>query len=339
MSTTRILITGATGFVGSHILQQALEAGHPVNITTRLAKVDALQKHLGDSVQVFGVDDAATGDYSNALKGVGAIIHCAAPISSKADSDGLLRGAIDGALNIVKQAVAAGIFKIVITSSWVTANFDDKFMLSDYIYTDKDWNPATKEETRDKTHDAWWFYQAAKTIAEQEVWAFADQHPEVDITMINPPYLYGPFAKQFQIEKGDYAAFSTNGYFYRNVLKVQGKLPAVQQVGPLNVDVRDVAKAHLLALKAPPTSEVGRKRLLVGEQFFTWKDAVEHLKTVRLELKDRLPDTSEAQELTIAKIDTKRAADVLGLTTYTDWKKTVEDTADNLLAIEKNWAA
>ncbi|TDL23614.1 NAD-P-binding protein [Rickenella mellea] len=339
---SRILITGVTGFLGAHVLHQALEAGYTINVTTRPAKVDSLQKHLGDKVQVFGVDDVVTGDYSSALKGVSAVIHCAGPLIGKSGTDAILTGSIDGVLNIIKQAVNAEVYKIVFTSTLLTANFDPKIVFSDHIYTDKDWFPATKEETKDKSHDAWWFYYAAKTIAEQEAFAFANSHPEADITSINPSFFYGPFAPQYQIGKGDVGALSSNGMFYQNVLKVSsGKLPPVQSVGPINVDVRDVAKAHVLALKSPHTSQVGQKRLFIGDrnQFFSWKDAVEHLKSARPAISDRLPDTSEAQHTKIANVDTSRAAEILGLTTYTPWEKTVEDTAAALLAVEKDWSS
>lgn len=108
---------------------------------------------------------------------------------------------------------------------------------------------------------------------------------------------------------------------------------------PLAIDVRDAAKAHILALTAPPTSEVGQKRLVIAGFQLSWKDAVEYLNEARPELKGRLPDASEAQKMTIASTDVSRARDVLGLKEYVGWKKTVEDTVDTLLAVEKSWAA
>ena len=82
-------LTGATGYIGGHILQQLLEAGYrvrasvillscvsfstsdpPVHLrTARPAKVDALREKLGAKVEVVPVDDLATGDYTEALKG------------------------------------------------------------------------------------------------------------------------------------------------------------------------------------------------------------------------------------------------------------------------------
>ncbi len=106
---------------------------------------------------------------------------------------------------------------------------------------------------------------------------------------------------------------------------------------PLTVDVRDVAKAHVLALTAPPTSQVGRKRLLVAGEGFLWKDAVDHLRAVRPELRERLPDPSEAKKLEASTMDVSRTREVLGLDKYMDWRKTVEDSVDSFLSIERSW--
>ncbi|TDL27081.1 NAD-P-binding protein [Rickenella mellea] len=335
-----VQITGATGFVGSHILHQALEAGHSVRITTRPAKFEEVKKRLGQNVDVVSVADAATGDYTQALKGVDAIIHAAAPLPMKTGPEALMDGAINGAKNILRQALAVGVHKIVITSSYVTSKHDPALLLSDHVFTDKEWNPATMEEALDETRNIYWVYDAAKTLAERAIWQFADEHPEMDITTINPPMIFGPFAPEFHTIKGDINSLTTMGVFYQNVLLSSGKkLPARQtEAEPINVDVRDVARAHVLALHSPPTREVGRKRLLIGGTNFSWKDAVEHLAEVRPELRARLPDTSEALKTKIAKIDTSRLAEVLGMPNYMDWKKTVEDAADALIELEKTWA-
>ena len=143
--------------------------------------------------------------------------------------------------------------------------------------------------------------------------------------------------------KGALAAYSSAGAIYSALLPPDGhatKIPDKQWPYPITVDVRDVAQAHVLALTAPLSSEpgVGRKRLLVVGAYFTWKDAVLHLYAARPELKNRLPDVSEAKgsdELTIARSDVSKAAEILGLKEYIDWRKTVEDSIDSFLEIEK----
>jgi len=329
-----VLITGGSGFVGTHVTNEALAAGYPVRLTARSSKVQALRDRYAGKVEVVAVDDIATGDYTEALKGVGAILHLAAPLGGKAEH--LIDGAVEGSQNILRQAVKNGVKKIVITSSIVAVIDFDKpeVAFSKHIYTVDQWNPATREQALDGTHEGLWNYSAAKTIAEQEIWKFADAHPEIDITTINPPFIYGPVPEGVHISAADIKSYSTLGYFYGNVL-AGGKVTTPQSTFPQTVDVRDVARAHVLALSAPSTKEVGRKRLFVAGPTGTWKAAVEHLAAVRPELKGRLPDLSEARDADAATVDVSRAKEVLGLTEYISWEKTVEDTADSLVAIEK----
>lgn len=141
-----------------------------------------------------------------------------------------------------------------------------------------------------------------------------------------------------RIQKGDTSALSTSGIFYGKVLGGSAtKLEHPQTPTAHTIDVRDVAKAHILALTAPPPSQVGRKRLLIAGPSLTWKNAIEHLKKARPELADRLPDTNAAGVEKIGGIDTSRSAEVLDLQEYIEWQKTAEDTADSLLAIMKEW--
>jgi len=156
--------------------------------------------------------------------------------------------------------------------------------------------------------------------------------------------IYGPVLPGIKFaDRASLTEYSSIGYsFFRNILPDTGsaaKLKPVQDAIPLTVDVRDVAKAHVLALTAPLSSKVGRKRLLVTGEGFLWKDAVEHLLAVRPELRGRLPDPSEARKVLeeASTMDVSRAREVLGLDEYIDWRKTVEDSVDSLLGIEGGW--
>ncbi len=107
------------------------------------------------------------------------------------------------------------------------------------------------------------------------------------------------------------------------------------------IDVRDVAKAHILALTSPLTSaspEIGRKRILIGGPNWFWKDAVELLYETRPQYREKLSDASDAVRTDVATIDNSRAKEVLGLTEFVDWKDTVQDTADALIEVLKTWA-
>ena len=104
------------------------------------------------------------------------------------------------------------------------------------------------------------------------------------------------------------------------------------------VDVRDLGKAHVLALTAPPTTVLGkRKRLIVAGKGFFWADAVERIAETRPELTSRLSDISDVVKLPVKKIDPSLAAEVLGLTEYIDWKKSVDDMVTSILSVEESW--
>jgi len=332
MSSQLIFVTGANGFLGSHIIRQLLEKGYRVRGTARAAKV-SFTKNLfgsyGDKFEVVQVDDIAVDDISQHLKGVDKVIHAAAPLPSVADAKIMLNSSVEGSLNIIRQAEKAGIKQVVYTSSIVTVSNPSGSL------TENDWNPITKEETL--TAPPFMAYVGAKTVAERAVWKFADEHKNIDITAINPPYIFGPFVPGFDIPKPDYAVISTNIHIYQ-FLTPKGNFPP----GPGYVDVRDVARIHVEALNSPPESSVGRKRLIVASPYDgNYKQGVQLVAEARPELKGRLVDPDTAPKFPIDKlpVDLQRVADVTGVRvdSYHTWKETVLDSVDALLALEKEW--
>jgi nucleoside-diphosphate-sugar epimerase len=283
----------------------------------------------GDKFEVVQVDDITVDDISEHLSGVDKVIHAAAALPSVADAKIILKTAVEGSLNIIRQAEKAGIKKVVYTSSMVTVRNPSG------SFTDKDWNPMTEEQTLTSPPGA--AYGGAKTIAERAVWKFADEHKHIDITAVNPPYLYGPFAPGFKIPKPDYAAISTNLRIYQ-FLTPKGTFGQ----SPGYADVRDVARIHVEALNSPPESSVGRKRLIIASPYpVNYRQAMQLVAEARPELRDRLVDADSAPELPVDRlpVDLQRVADVTGvqIDSYHTWRDTVLDTVDALLALEKDW--
>jgi len=153
---------------------------------------------------------------------------------------------------------------------------------------------------------------------------------------VNPTYMYGPFVPGFYIKKGDIGGLATNGFLLDSVLSGKKLEPLQKWPAPFPVDVRDVAKAHILALKSTAKFS-GHKRILVSGPVFNWKDAVLHLAKTRPELKGRLNDVSEVLDHPAATFDNSRAREILGFGERIDWKKTVDDAVDSLLEVEKAW--
>ncbi|KAF5366892.1 hypothetical protein D9757_011386 [Collybiopsis confluens] len=327
-------LTGGSGFLGSHILSQLLQQGYTVRAAIRDSKAAQIRQtyqSYSSQLEVVSISDIATDQFPDALKGVTAVIHTAAPLALRvSSSEELVKGAVDGILNVITQAERAGVTKIVATSTVLTA------ATPSMTFTDKDWYPTTKEAALGSNGVE--AYQAAKTIAEQELWKFADKHPHVEVVTLNPPYLYGPFAENFKLPKPDYGAFSTNALIYQ-LLSPQGKFPDY----PLYIDVRDVAKAHILALSSLPTSSAGRKRLILSsphEVDFT--EIIELIKRKRPELEGRLTKTVPPQfPFKRLPFDIKRVETVIGLkeADYSGLEDTLLATIDGLIKFENEWKA
>ncbi|KAI0786731.1 NAD-P-binding protein [Abortiporus biennis] len=330
MSST-ILVTGATGFLGGHVVQQLLDQGYTVRAIVRPGKGDSLQgaySKYGNKLEVVTVDDLISGDLSNVLKGVYAVIHTAAPLSGRTSPADALNIAIEGSINILRQAYAAGVRKFVFVSSVVAINPIDPE--SDFKETT--WPKVSKEEALSGTKNAFYVYVTQKVLSEQAVWDFAKQHPDLDVTVINPPFFFGPFAPSYSNPDAIKTSLSTNTMIYA-LIQPDGGLP----IHPSWIDVRDVAQSLVKALKSPPESQVGRKRIILSGEWFSFKDAADYLVKVRPELKDRISEKAKAAPpVPESQIDTTRAREVLGVV-FTPWKKTVIDTIDGFIDLEKEW--
>lgn len=122
----KILITGGTGFVGSHVSRQLMAAGHDVRLLVRDSiKAKTFFSNLGEPIP-----DLAQGDItdatsiSRALDGCQSVVHCAAATPIKTDSvEQLFSINVEGLKNTVELALASGVESVVCISS-ITAIFN-----------------------------------------------------------------------------------------------------------------------------------------------------------------------------------------------------------------------
>ncbi|KAJ7082355.1 hypothetical protein B0H15DRAFT_932660 [Mycena belliarum] len=195
-----------------------------------------------------------------------------------------------------------------------------------------DWGNVTEEDLLNGNHSPLWNYLATKILAETAAWKFATAHPSLDLTTINPPFIYGPLHTDFPTPEK--TRLGANGMIYA---LLSGALPP--QLAPFYCDVRDVARAHVQSLKATQVGE--QKRFLISGGAFTWKDAVGYLSVVRPELAARLPSAEGAKALPgpLVATDISPAESVLGMDerNYITWKKSVGDAVDSILLAEKEW--
>ncbi|KAF9463092.1 hypothetical protein BDZ94DRAFT_1260038 [Collybia nuda] len=329
-----VFVTGASGFLGAHIVTQLLESGYRVRATARGPKVVGLRNSyasFGDRFEAVVVDDIATDQFPDALKGVDAVIHSASPLPGAGTQEGILKGAVEGTMNTVRQVLKAGIKRLVFTSSMAT------IMNPRGSFTDQDWNPITKEEAL--SGDSLSAYGASKTFAERELWKFGGEHPELDITTLAPPFLYGPLAASFSIPPTpNYTALSSDIQIY-HLLSPTGVFPPV----PFYADVRDMAKAHVLALRSPPTSSANRKRILFSSPYdLDFNAIVALIAEKRPELRDRLIKTTPPTfTFNSAPIDFDRIQQVLGMgiSDFTPVENSILEAVDSILTVERLWIA
>ncbi|KAI0043319.1 NAD(P)-binding protein [Auriscalpium vulgare] len=314
-----VLVTGASGFLGSNVVDQLLASNYRVRGTARSSAAKRLKEGystFGERFQVTVLNNFDQDDLTAAFDGVYALIHVAWDFS------------IDDRSKMPQAALAAGVTKIVVTSS-----ISGLVMMPD-LFTDRtigvDENP--KWTLEDAGTAPFSIYSIAKYFTDNALFEFGKAHPEVQVSIIHPPWLYGPYGHG-QVVKSFQAG--TNGHINDLIDGPKGRLLPKQGGGlngPQFSHVADAARAHVLALNAPPTT--GPRRVIAVAGAFTWRQAVAHLAKARPELKDRLPVIpDEPDEFAFVKFDVSSAAEI-GLTEYIGWEKTVEDTVDDILRRE-----
>ncbi|KAJ4466295.1 NAD-P-binding protein [Lentinula aciculospora] len=344
-----VLVTGISGFVASHVSLELLKKGFHVRGTARTAKLEALRAskltEMYPNLELVLVDDILSDDISAFLKGVDSVIHIASPLAGQGTPQFMIDSAINGTLNIFRQAEAAGIRKFVLTSSIVTVypRLDEGNVFNGYTYSEEVIAHTTQDEAKADPENALRVYMASKILAEEVAINFAKHNLGVKLATINPPLVYGPTAPNFPPPPSA-SSLGTNRFIYA---LLNGQIPPL--LPPQFCDVRDVANAHVAALLAVQGDTIKvnlPERFLVGAGAFHWKEAAEYLvnaKNLSYEVKAKLPPKEERDALPpfpgpVSLINTTRAKNILGMTEYIDWQTSVMDTVLCLLEEQKYWS-
>jgi nucleoside-diphosphate-sugar epimerase len=239
MST--ILVTGGSGFIGSHCILQLLAAGHEVRTTLRsLARTDdvhALLRQGGaetlDRLSFVAADLNGDAGWRDAAAGCDYVLHVASPFPASVPKheDELIIPARNGALRVLRASRDAGVKRVVLTSSFAAIGYGHKPQIVPFNETN--W---TDLESRGVPA-----YVKSKTLAERAAWNFvANEGGRLELAVVNPVAVFGP------VLGPDYA---TSILLVKRML--EGSLPGCPQLYFGIVDVRDVADLHLRAMTHP----------------------------------------------------------------------------------------
>jgi len=266
------LVTGASGFVGAHVLDLLLKRGYHVRGTVRSQrKADQIlaqyPQYKGKLDFVIVEDISRENAFQGKLDGISGIFHVASPFHFKVTTSNkvdLLDPAVNGTVGILKEAAKVpSVKRVVITSSF--AAIMDGSKPADHVRTEADWNPVTWEQAL--TSDAYTAYLASKKLAEKAAFDFVEENkPHFDVATLCPPYVFGPIVHH--IDKLEELGESTK-VFYEYV---SGKREIEASKFDVYVDVRDLALAHLLAFENPKAS--GQRYLALGGNF-NWQEVVD----------------------------------------------------------------
>jgi nucleoside-diphosphate-sugar epimerase len=239
-----ILVTGGTGYLGSWVIKQLLEKEYTVRLTVRNKSKKQNYTHLEEianstngTLEIWEADLVKKGSFDEAAKGADAIIHMASPFTLrfKNAQEELINPALNGTKNILNAANQSGtVKKVVLTSSVASVHGDNIDMKEQGLseFTEAHFNTSSS-----LTHQP---YSYSKVIAEKVAWEIAKTQNNWELVVINPSFIMGPsLTKDSNSESLHFMKEMIGGKYYLGAPDVMFGF----------VDVRDVAKAHILALE------------------------------------------------------------------------------------------
>jgi dihydroflavonol-4-reductase len=259
-----VLVTGGSGFLGSWCAIELLRRGYRVRTTVRsrsrepeLRAAITSATDPEDRLTVVVADLTDDASWPAAVDGCAYVLHVASPFpaAQPKNPDDLIVPARDGTLRILRASLAAGVGRIVITSS-VAAIRSSGNSPPQRPLTEEDWtDPAYPDLTP---------YARSKTIAERAAWELVQAAGEVDrLTTINPVAIIGPVLNEHR------------SYSLQAIERMLNGMPGLPRLGFSFVDVRDVAELEVAAMTG---ANAGGERFIATGPFLWMAEVAEILR-------------------------------------------------------------
>lgn len=239
MSDKQVLITGASGYLGSWIVREFLAEGwnvigsvRDISRTEKVGHLEKLAHRLPGSLELLEADLLEEGSFDAAARRVSVVVHAASPFlvgEVENPREQLLRPAVEGTRNVLQAALRSErVERVVLTSSVVAVHNDSKELnkTDKGYFTEADWNQSGSLRYQP--------YNYAKSEAEREAWRIADG-ADWRLVVLNPGLILGPSLSN----RGDTASTKLLLRLLRG--EFSSGAPALS-FGV--VDVREAARAH-----------------------------------------------------------------------------------------------
>jgi nucleoside-diphosphate-sugar epimerase len=259
-----VLVTGGSGFVGSHVVLQLLNAGYTVRTTVRSAtreqQVRAMMEAGCARLEALTFARADLEDdtgWREAVRGCDYVVHVASPIPAAAPTteDELIRPARDGTLRVLRAARDAGVRRVVLTSSCGAIYYGHPPQTAPFDETS--WTNIDGEMSA---------YVRSKAIAERAAWDFTEAEGRtLELAAVNPTGIFGPVL-------GPDAASSVE-----LIARLLRGMPGCPRLFFGIVDVRDVADLHLRAMTHPAAA--GQRFIAASGDLLSMLDVARTLRT------------------------------------------------------------
>jgi dihydroflavonol-4-reductase len=267
-----VLVTGGSGFVGSHVILQLLGAGYTVRTTVRsLDKERSVRSMLenagadaGDRLSFFVADLLRDDGWAEACAGCDYVMHVASPLVATRNEEDVIRPAVDGVVRVLRAARDASVKRVVFTSTCGAIYYGHPLRAEPFdetSWTDVDGGDMSA-------------YVKSKALAERAAWDFLKtEGGALELAVVNPSGIFGPALGP------DY---SSSLDLIKRLLN--GRMPACPDLWFGVVDVRDVADLHLRAMTAPEAK---------GERFIATQGGAVSMLDIARVLKARLGEQAK----------------------------------------------
>ena len=247
----KVLVTGASGYIGLHIIAQLIKKGYLVKGSLRSrdreSEVRNALSHVVNTqnkLEICELDLLKDEGWDDATQGCDYVLHVASPLVQKApdDENEVIEPAKLGLLRALKSSIKNKVKRFIMTSSFSAIGYGH----NKNIYDETDWTDPSRNIGA---------YNKSKAIAEKAMWDHLNSLPEtmrIEAVAINPTLVVGPSLSE---------DMGTSNMFIQKML--DDSYSVVPKIHLGFVTVEDTARAHIEAMIHP---EASGKRFILSEK-------------------------------------------------------------------------